>query len=54
MAQLQSTGITGSFNLATTTASSGSAGNVWFNTTISRLQYSTLGWSTGGALSLAV
>ena len=55
MAQLQSTSITGSLSLFTTTANTGSCGNLWFNTSTNKLQYSYYGgaWSAGGALSTA-
>ena len=55
MAQLQSTSITGSFNLTTNTAVTGSSGYLWFNTTTNRLTYSYCGgvWSSGGAMIVA-
>jgi hypothetical protein len=55
MAQLQSTGITGSFNLTAATANTGSVGNLWYNTSTNKLQYSYCGgsWSSGGALITA-
>ena len=55
MAQLQSTSITGSLSLFTTTANTGSCGNLWFNTSTNKLQYSYYGgvWSTGGAMITA-
>ena len=40
MAQLQSISITGSLDLSSTTADTSSAGNLWFNTEINKLQYS--------------
>jgi len=51
MAQLQSTSITGSLGLGNI-PNTGSAGNVWFNTTTNRLQFSGFQsfWSAGGAL----
>ena len=55
MAQLQSTSITGSFNLEATTANTGSCGNLWFNTSTNKLQYSYFGgtWTAGGAMITA-
>jgi hypothetical protein len=53
MAELKSTSITGCF-LMGTVANTGSTGNLWYNTTTNRLQYSyasATAWSTGGALS---
>ena len=52
MAQLQSTSITGSLSLAATTVNTGSCGNLWFNTSTNKLQYSYYGgaWSAGGAM----
>ena len=56
MAQLQSTSITGSLNMATV-GNTGSVGNLWFNTTTNKLNLSycfTGGlWSAGGALITA-
>lgn len=40
MAQLQSTSVTGSLNLRSTTSSPTSPGFLWFNTATNRLQYS--------------
>jgi len=56
MAQLQSTSITGSLNMATV-GNTGSVGNLWFNTTTNKLNLSycfTGGiWSAGGAMITA-
>jgi len=55
VANLQSTSITGSFNLVATTANTTTCGYLWYNTSNNKLQYSYYGgsWSAGGALSTA-
>jgi len=40
MAQLQSTSVTGSIGLLSTTPDTGSSGNLWYNTTTNKLEYS--------------
>ena len=56
MAQLQSTSITGSLNMATV-GNTGSVGNLWFNTTTNtlNLSYCFTGsfWKVGGAMITA-
>jgi hypothetical protein len=53
MAELKSTSIIGLFNLSGATQDTSVVGNLWFNPTINKLQYSYFGgaWSAGGALT---
>ena len=58
MAQLQATSIEciiGTFNLLSASSDTTTCGNLWFNPSINRLQYSYFGggWSAGGALITA-
>ena len=58
MAQLLDTSVTGSLRFQCNTVNSGSAGNVWYNSTLNKLQYSTYiggtcSWAAGGAMIVA-
>jgi hypothetical protein len=58
MAQLQATSIsciTGTFSLLSASANTTTCGNLWYNPSINKLQYSFYGgaWSAGGALITA-
>ena len=54
MAELQSSNIRG-LTLSAATVDTSSVGNIWYNNTINRLQYSFIGgmWSSGGAMITA-
>lgn len=58
MAQLLDTSISGSLAFLNSTVNTGSAGNIWYSSTLKKLQYSTCiggtcSWAAGGAMIVA-